>query len=765
MQRSARLAVAAGLLLLPPLWGSPTQAETPATVEQAKAGVVWIIAGTDDEVRDGKVASGSGFLMLTRGLVVTNAHVVFDQSGRPRTNLVVFAGGQQRGFGELLGVTPRAAGQLLLTSADLYSLLLSRMFGMLGSGSQPVSLCPAWLPACSSAMVVGYKGEWDIAILVLDLPLGCSATPLGLGNAQALSPGSAVYAVGCPGPDGEYSVAAGRVLAVGTPEPPSLVAGADPTADRQEASPLGQLLVATALLETDLRVAEGFSGSPLLNEQGEVVGILTSRIETQAKAFGGARLLLGWDRPLPAGIQEASRDSLHPALQDRANFGELKWRNEEPEPESQFRRVLSSTWPLTVGTDGTLFTSSASGSIHGLTSPAAPSVLYHGYDILEGDAGAQTLFRSIHDELKAFCGFAGNLWPLYTLLPSPFGTQDVLAPPYHWLVPYQGGLVVAAGRHRVARLLAEKCQWRKDFKGEDFLDRQPLVAGDLLYVSGGKHLLALNAAGKTLWTYAARKDEKLREPVRGPDGAILIAATSSSPATGDRLYAIAAGGKLKWTYGAPPGQTLGRPQLGGSGRIYLLSGGSKEGYRALIVLAADGSVLQTQDAPKEGLFAVFALASDESVWVGDSAGSVDLWRPGTDSLVPCYRAPGFPCERIVARKEDVLCILSTSSKPATDAEPVDRQTTVVSLSLDGQKRGEWTVPDRIPGFHTIADGADGTVALATRRYLYVFSPHRDRPYVCAPDERAYYGPLVGPDGTVYVGTSVSAYAFGPPPQG
>ena len=762
MPRSARLAVVAGLLLVPLRWGTAAQAETPAAVTAAKAGVVWVIAATDDELKDGKVASGSGFLLLTRGLVMTNAHVVFDESGHVRTHVVAIAGGQQRGFGKLLGATPRAAGQVLLASAGLESLLRSRFLKTPGVDLD-LDNRPGWLPAYSSASVVAYQREWDLAILVLDLPFGCSTTPLRLGNAEAVSTGSAVYAAGCPGADGDYAIAAGRVLAVGAPEAPSPTTEGKPTGEG--ALPAHTLLVPTALLETDLRVAEGFSGSPLLNDQGEVVGVLTFRLETQGRAFGGARLLVGADG-LSAGLQELSRSSLDPELQDGTSFGTLKWRYGRPDP-SLASRMIGRVWLLTVETDGTLYTSSQSGGIGALTSAtgrAAESLLHPGWGegIVENDAIGQAVYRSVFDELKAFCGSAGNLWPLYGWLPPELGgTEGVLASPYHWLVPYQGGMAVAVGRHHVARLLAGTWQWRKDFEGEDFVGRRPLVAGELLHVSGGKHLYALEDTGEVAWTYAARKDEELREPLRGPGGATLIKATSSSPDTGDRLCAIGADGKEKWTYDAAPGETLSSPQVDGSGRTYVLSGGIEGGYRTFTILAADGSVVQERNAGEEALFAACAPAPDGTVWVGDSAGGVYVWRPGTAPLVPRYPAQGLRSEEIIARKADALCILSAPGKPSTDGQSAALQTKVVSISLDGQKRWEWDVPDRMP-FHTVAVGPDGTVALATRRYLYVFSPDRDRPYVCAPDQRAYYGPLVGPDGTVYVGTSVAVYAFGPP---
>ncbi|MEL1264885.1 DegQ family serine endoprotease [Pseudoxanthomonas putridarboris] len=100
-----------------------------------------------------------------------------------------------------------------------------------------------------TAKVVGSDQQYDVALLKLDAK---GLPTVRLGNSSTLKPGQWVVAIGSPlGLD--HSVTAGIVSAVG-----------------RSASPEQRYV---PFIQTDVAINQGNSGGPLLNTQGEVVGI------------------------------------------------------------------------------------------------------------------------------------------------------------------------------------------------------------------------------------------------------------------------------------------------------------------------------------------------------------------------------------------------------------------------------------------------------------------------------------------------------------
>lgn len=156
--------------------------------------------------------SGSGVFVDSTGYIVTNAHVV-----EGAHSVQVELSGPQRGApGEQSILRPR--GDLL------------------------------------EATVVGIDRETDVAVLKADLPKDQGRVPaLPFGNSDALRPGHLVFAIGSPR-GFENSVSMGVVSATARqlkPESPMIY------------------------LQTDAPINPGSSGGPLVNTEGEIVGLNT----------------------------------------------------------------------------------------------------------------------------------------------------------------------------------------------------------------------------------------------------------------------------------------------------------------------------------------------------------------------------------------------------------------------------------------------------------------------------------------------------------
>ncbi len=115
------------------------------------------------------------------------------------------------------------------------------------------------------ATVVGKDPSNDLAVLRIH-PDGLTLHPLTLGNSSAAQVGDPVYAIGNPF-DLERTLTTGVVSAL----------------QRQITAPNGFTI--DNVLQTDASINPGNSGGPLLNAQGEVIGI-NSQIETGGTSNG-----------------------------------------------------------------------------------------------------------------------------------------------------------------------------------------------------------------------------------------------------------------------------------------------------------------------------------------------------------------------------------------------------------------------------------------------------------------------------------------------
>jgi putative serine protease PepD len=117
-----------------------------------------------------------------------------------------------------------------------------------------------------AATLVGEEANKDLALIRID-PSGLGLHPLNLVSSSSLQVGDPVYAIGNPyGLD--ETLTRGIVSALG----------------REIAAPNGSKI--TGAIQTDAALNPGNSGGPLLNEQGEVIGVNSQIASNAARSEG-----------------------------------------------------------------------------------------------------------------------------------------------------------------------------------------------------------------------------------------------------------------------------------------------------------------------------------------------------------------------------------------------------------------------------------------------------------------------------------------------
>ena len=119
-----------------------------------------------------------------------------------------------------------------------------------------------------TATLVGEEANQDLALIHVN-PSGLGLKPLTLANSSSVQVGDSVFAIG--NPYGlEETLTRGIVSALG----------------REISAPDGSKI--TGAIQTDAALNPGNSGGPLLNEQGEVIGV-NSQIATDASTADGSQ--------------------------------------------------------------------------------------------------------------------------------------------------------------------------------------------------------------------------------------------------------------------------------------------------------------------------------------------------------------------------------------------------------------------------------------------------------------------------------------------
>jgi 2-alkenal reductase len=137
------------------------------------------------------------------------------------------------------------------------------------------------------AEVLGTDLDSDLAVLKVDVPAD-KLFPLPLGDSDQVQVGDTVIAIGNPfGLSG--TMTSGIISAIGR------------TLDSERASPGGQPFSSGDILQTDAAINPGNSGGPLINLQGEVIGV-NRAIRTESFTVSGDAANSGVGFAIPVNI-------------------------------------------------------------------------------------------------------------------------------------------------------------------------------------------------------------------------------------------------------------------------------------------------------------------------------------------------------------------------------------------------------------------------------------------------------------------------------
>jgi putative serine protease PepD len=233
---------------------------TPRTIlTVAIASVLGGAAGTGIAVGVGDPAGGT-----TTTTTATTARSVTPAAERSSTGLSATAI-YRRASGSVAHITARGAvgsatGTGFVVSAD--GLIVTNEHVVAGASAITVKLGDG---AAQPATLVGQDASTDLAVLRIDTH-GSRLTPLKLADSSKVQIGDPTFAIGTPfGLD--------RTLTTGVVS----------ALDRRIDAPNGRSIA--GVLQTDAALNPGNSGGPLLDDQGEVIGV-NSQIEAGASAGG-----------------------------------------------------------------------------------------------------------------------------------------------------------------------------------------------------------------------------------------------------------------------------------------------------------------------------------------------------------------------------------------------------------------------------------------------------------------------------------------------
>jgi len=213
MVRQRVLALFVGFLTYAPGFAADA-IDAEAMIEKVMPAIVAIRADTPEGI-----AAGTGFLVDSTGVVVTNLHVI---EGATRVTIKLHSGEQY-----------------------------------------------------TQIRVASFDQDRDLAILRLP---GFDLPTVSLGNSDAVKVGATVYAIGNP-------------------------LGLEESVTKGIVSSIRVAKSGTKIIQTDSAVSPGNSGGPLINESGDVVGVVTFKISSGenlnfAVPINYARALLSFEQPI-----------------------------------------------------------------------------------------------------------------------------------------------------------------------------------------------------------------------------------------------------------------------------------------------------------------------------------------------------------------------------------------------------------------------------------------------------------------------------------
>ncbi|MFC1927853.1 PQQ-binding-like beta-propeller repeat protein, partial [Chloroflexota bacterium] len=315
---------------------------------------------------------------------------------------------------------------------------------------------------------------------------------------------------------------------------------------------------------------------------------------------------------------------------------------------------------------------------------------------------------------------------------------------------------------------------------ESYMEASPVIGPDgIIYVSDeyNKKLYAVNPDGTTKWAFDT--DSAVRTPAAiGPDGTIYVAS--------DKLYAVSPDGTEKWSLPIQTHMCLPTPVVGPDGTVYVnwddddyhLTGGGAYAInpdgtekwnfytgrepRSLNV-GTDGTLLVSLDwdwvyaiAPDgtekwsfytDGAPGPAIIGPDDTIYVplihgGPAAGKLYAIDPdGTEKWI--FNAGGEVSGSPTIGEGDILYLCSQGGE---------------LYAIDPNGMLKWSletyppigISGGIPGHPTIR--VDGTIYVCATNTLCAVNPDGTEKWRSSLGSQAWTSPVIGPDGTVYVGT-------------
>jgi putative serine protease PepD len=218
--------------------------------------IVVSTSGSSPAAKTTTASSGAASSTGTRRAVASTALTATQIYKRSSAGVVSIKAVTPRGVNSGTGIVLNDKG-LILTNDHVIAGASSLTVAAGGSSS-----------TTRSATLVGEEANSDLALIRVD-PAGLGLKPLSLASSRSVQVGDAVYAIGNP-----Y--------------------GLDETLTRGIVSALGRSISApdgakiTGAIQTDAALNPGNSGGPLLNDQGEVIGV-NSQIASEAASIAGSQ--------------------------------------------------------------------------------------------------------------------------------------------------------------------------------------------------------------------------------------------------------------------------------------------------------------------------------------------------------------------------------------------------------------------------------------------------------------------------------------------
>jgi outer membrane protein assembly factor BamB len=300
-------------------------------------------------------------------------------------------------------------------------------------------------------------------------------------------------------------------------------------------------------------------------------------------------------------------------------------------------------------------------------------------------------------------------------------------------------------------------------------------------------LTFISLAGNLKWGFATPANTGLSSPALGPDGTVYVGASYVyiPPSDVSQLYAVKPDGTKKWVF-TTGGTYISSPALGPDGTVYVASSDGK-----LYAVDPGGNEKWTFTTGGAVLYSSPALGPDGTVYVGSTDGNLYAVKPGgtlkwafkTDGAVK-YSSPALGPDgtvyvgsmdgKLYAVKSDgTLKWAFSTGGPVQSSPALAANRTVYVCSDDGNlyavKPGgtlKWAFATGGGAYSFCSPvlGPDGTVYVGSSYSsgkFHAVNPDGTQKWAFKTDSAVKSSPALGADGTVYIASSVSLYAVRP----